>query len=404
MKKETRRLFGALLMILLSLFLVIACAPSEAIPTGEKVVRIGAIPCLTGGGGTADQPNFRAFQDYVKYFNEQKGIPGVTVELVWRDNQTNIAAFISAYRTLVDRGIPIMFSNYPTPLEGLKAQLEKDHVPFVTGGATGPLIAPPGWIFAVWGSQGEAATVLLDYFMENWNKERAPRLQLFVLDEAYGRRPAEEIAPWAEDKGFEVLPLEVCPHVVIDATTQLVRIKERQADLVYIQTIISGGGPIMRDVERLGLQNEMQFAGTEWICGDRLIGFSPHGTEGFLSPKALPWFDNTEIPGVRTLVEKEREYHGEVLRVPELLSGWVYGAIVCEAARKAVEDVGVENVDGIAMKNALESMQDFDVDGIVKITFGPGDRRGNTSLAVYRIENGKIVRITDYREAHILVS
>ncbi len=401
---KQRAVWIAVLAVALTALLVVtACGPSTTPPTGQKVVEIGAIPCLTGGGGTADQPSFQATQDYVRYFNEEKGIAGVTVKLVWRDNQTSIPAFISAYREFVDSGIPLMFSNYPTPLEGLTEQLAKDQVPFVTGGATGPLIVPPGWIFAAWPTQGEAATVLLDYFMQSWTEERPPKLQLLVLDETYGRSPAAEVTPYAESIGYVVLPLEVAPHVVIDATPQLIRIRERQADLVYIQTIISGGGPIMRDVERLGLQNEMQFSGNEWIFGDRLMEFSPAGTEGFLSPRALPWFDDTDIPGVKTMVDKMMEYHGEVNRVPEVIAGWVYGAILCEAASRAVAEVGVENVDGPAMKRALESMQDFDVEGMVKFTFGPEDRRGDTSCAVYQIQGGKIVRVSDYRDVHILV-
>ncbi len=395
----------AVLAVALSALLVVtACAPSEGpLPVEKNVVEIGAIPCLTGGGGTADQPSFRATQDYVRYFNGEEVIPGVTVELAWRDNQTNIAAFISAYRGFVDSGIPLMFSNYPTPLEGLTDQLAKDQVAFVTGGATGPLIVPPGWVFAAWATQGEAATVLLDYFMEGWTEDRPPKLQFFVLDETYGRSPAAEATAYAESIGYEVLPLEVAPHVVIDATPQLFRIRDREADLVYIQHIISGGGPIMRDVERLGLQNEMQFSGNEWIFGDRLMEFSPAGTEGFLSPRALPWFDDTDIPGVQTMVDKMMEYHGEVNRVPEALAGWAYAAILCEAARSAVEEVGVENVDGPAMKRALEGFQDFDVEGMVKFTFGSEDRRGCTSLAVYEMQGGKIVRVTDYQDVHILV-
>ena len=159
----------------------------------------------------------------------------------------------------------------------------------------------------------------------------------------------------------------------------------------------------MMDVERMGLQDEMQFAGTEWVCGDRLMEFSPAGTEGFLSPRALPWWDDTDIPGVRMAVDKITEYHGGVTRVPEAIAGWTYAAILCEAARIAVAEVGVENADGPAMKRALESFQDFDVDGMVKFTFGPEDRRGCTSYAVYEIQGGKLVRLTDYQDAPILV-
>ena len=131
--------------------------------------------------------------------------------------------------------------------------------------------------------------------------------------------------------------------------------------------------------------------------------FAPVGTEGFISPRSMPWFDDTDVPGVKTMEDKMMEYHGEVIRVPENLSGWAYGAIVCEAVRIAVAEVGLENADGPAMKRALESMQDFDVDGIAKFTFGPEDRRGDIALAVNQIQDGKIVRVSDYMDANILV-
>ncbi len=48
-------------------------------------------------------------------------------------------------------------------------------------------------------------------------------------------------------------------------------------------------------------------------------------------------------------------------------------------------------------------MKDFDVDGIAKITFGLEDRRGIRSYAVHQVQGGKIVRVSDWREAPILV-
>jgi ABC-type branched-subunit amino acid transport system substrate-binding protein len=391
-----------LAIVLTTVLLVTACAPASTAP-GEKVVEIGDLAQLTGGGGSADQPSFMAIQDYVRYFNEEKGIPGVTIELVWRDSATNVGTFISGYRMLADLGVPVIYSSSSNGLEASKSQLEKDQIPFVTGGATGPLVYPPGWVYCAWATQGEATTAVLDYFMENWKEERPPRLQFFVADGSFGRGPAEEATKYAESIGFEVLPLELCGYVVIDATTQLLRIREREADLVYIQNIVTAAGPIMRDAERLGLQDKMQFAGTEWVVGESLIEMAPVSIEGFLAPRSVPWFDETEIPGIKTMIDRQLKYHGKVEERPEYMGGWVYGAIVCEAVKRALEEAGYENLDGPAVKRALEGMKDFDVDGMVKITFGPEDRRGSRNFAVYQVQGGKIVRVTDWREVPILV-
>jgi hypothetical protein len=46
---------------------------------------------------------------------------------------------------------------------------------------------------------------------------------------------------------------------------------------------------------------------------------------------------------------------------------------------------------------------DFDLDGMVRITFGPEDRRGITKVAVYQVQGGNPVRMSDWKEAPIFV-
>ena len=72
--------------------------------------------------------------------------------------------------------------------------------------------------------------------------------------------------------------------------------------------------------------------------------------------------------------------------------------------KRALEDVGNQNLDGPAVKRALESMKDFDVNGMSKATFGPKDRRGVQEYALYQVRNEKIVRLSDRRQTPVLTS
>src|SRR4030042_871270 len=172
----------------------------------------------------------------------------------------------------------------------------------------------------------------------------------------------------------------------------MLRVRENQADLFYIihMNPTAAAGPIMRDAERLGMAGTMQFAGNEWTVGDGLIAMAPVAVEGYCSARNLPWFDDTGIPALDTLKKAVTKYEGEVLRQGTVLAGWAYGAILCEAARLAVAEVGVDNVDGPAMKRALGSM-DLDVDGMVRFNFGPEGRRGETRAYIYQDRGGKWV-------------
>jgi len=55
------------------------------------------------------------------------------------------------------------------------------------------------------------------------------------------------------------------------------------------------------------------------------------------------------------------------------------------------------------VKSVFEDMKDRDIAEMVKITYGPEDRRGVQRFAPYQVQGGKIVRVGDFVEAPILV-
>ena len=401
MVHEKRGGFLILVIALAVVLLVTACGPTPTTPTEEKAVQVGVLFPLTGGGGPATQPAFQGLVDYVTYFNEEKPIPGHPIELRWRDTMTQRAPAISGYAWFVDRHLPLIWFASPQDLSAVSNRLERDQVPIPMIACESPeMIEPPGWVFSTWSPWSESISVLLDYFMENWKEERPPKLTFFVIDVGFGWEPSKDAAEYAETVGFEVLPFEVGSHVIVDATTQLLRIQESGADLVYIQHIFTGIAPILRDAHRLELTGEMQFA--TWMFAESVRDMAPMGSEGLMFQSNVPWFDETDIPGVITFLDQELEFHGEVVEDGAIMQGWVYGALTCEAVKLALEEVGYENLDGPAMRSALESM-DFDLDGIARITFGPEDRRGVTKVAIYQVQDSNPVRMTDWKEAPSLV-
>ena len=389
--------------ILTALLLISACGPSPTEPTGKKIVEIGDITPITGPVSSSEQGSLMALQDYVRYFNEEIGIPDVTIELTWVDNANELSRFISSYRRFIARGIPVLHSNYTPGLEALKSDFEKDQIPVVPGVTMGLLVYPPGWIYCSFPTFGEASTSVIDYFMENWKEDRPPRLAYIGIESPFGREPAAEGTKYAESIGMEVLPLEIVPYVVIDSTSQLLRLKERGADLVYLQLLQPGMGPILKDADRLGILDDMQFSGNEFGLGDKLIQMAGPASEGFLAPRSTPWFDELEVPGIELINDVQMKYHGKLFQEPTYMGGWCVAAIICEAIKIAIEEVGYENIDGLAIKEAMDTMKDFNINDLVTISYSEEQRRGSRMAATYEIRDGKIVRVSDWREAPILV-
>jgi hypothetical protein len=87
---------------------------------------------------------------------------------------------------------------------------------------------------------------------------------------------------------------------------------------------------------------------------------------------------------------------------PEYTIRWLFEYVDCEYMKRALKDVGHHNLDGPALKGALESIKDFDVNRMAKVAFGPEDRTGVQEYALYQMHNEKIIGLSDWQQAPIL--
>jgi branched-chain amino acid transport system substrate-binding protein len=392
---------GVAVLAALAVVLVLtACAPATDIE--ERAVEFTSILPITGAAGAEVQVTHLGCSDYVSYFNEEEAIPGVRIKYTWSDTGRQLFLFLSQYEKACDRGVPVMFTLEADGLRVLNDRFAKDEiVALADGGGFEDVMYSPGWRYCQGPSTAEQFALVADHLMENWNEPRPPRLAFVVVDIEWGREVLVEGTKYAQSLGFEILPTEIVGVVILDATTQLVRLREEKADIVYLQALPSSGtGPILRDAERLGLLSEMQFIGTETGMGDKLIGMTGTASEGFLMAMITPWFEETEVPGVRLMLDSQMKYRGKVEREIGYRNGFVVAAVACEAIKQAVDNVGYENVDGAAIKEALDNMEDFDVHGLASITYKdrPFDHRGITQAAVHQVQDGKIVRLSDWQE------
>ena len=400
---EMKRFWVGLVLVLLVAILVAACAPASTTTVKKKTVEIVDIAPLTGPIAHSEQIVLQAAQDYIRYFNEEEVIPEVTVELTWIDTGRQLSNAISAYRRSIERGVFLILTDSTAPISTFTPWCEKDEVVLFALYPGKIAVYPPGWAYCPVSTFGEASASVIDYLMANWEEERPPRLAFMGPDQEFGIEPAEQGTRYAKGIGIEVLPMEFIPFVTLDATPQLLRLTERGVDFVYINGLVVAVGPILRDAERLGLLNDVRFGGCEYSGGDALINMAGSASEEYLFPRAFPWYDDTEVPGIELILNNQIKYHDEVIREPEYTGAWVITAIACEAIRRAMEDVGYENLNGRAVKAALDNMKDFDVYGLGMVAYGPEDRRGCSKAAAYQIKDGKIIRASEWGETPVLV-
>jgi branched-chain amino acid transport system substrate-binding protein len=386
-----------LAVALAALLLITACAPAP-LDEGKQVVGIGFIMGLTGAAAAPEQAAFRVALNYFRYFDEEIGIPGVTIEPVWADTGLDVPRAISAYQRFVDAGVVLLWTVNTNESEAIKARCEKDEVPVITMAVTEALIYPPGWIYAIHPTESERFAIVCDWIMENWREERPPRLAFMGLDAPYGRACEVTGAKYAESIGIEMAPMEIVPYMPLDTSPQLLRLHERGVDYVYITAIWSTVMPIMKDAERLGLIGKIRFGGYENTQTEALLRSLGPSVEGHFAPRGAPWYK-----GVPLLIDMQMRYRGTVDLQGDEAGTLVFGAVTVEAIKRAIEEVGYENLDGRAIKEALDSIKDFDAHGIRKITYTPEDHRGSAAIRMYQVQGGEVVPVTDWREAPMLM-
>ena len=108
---------------LVVLLILIGCGTKPKLPVEGKVVEFGNFTPLTGAVSFSEQMGLKGIEDYVRYFNEEIGIPGVTIKHSWIDIGLSVSMALSAYSRFVERDIPVLYTSYSTALEPLKPKL-----------------------------------------------------------------------------------------------------------------------------------------------------------------------------------------------------------------------------------------------------------------------------------------
>jgi len=401
--KRKRPGIAILTITLIALLLITACAPRSPLEE-EKVVKMGYMACLTGPAAAVMQPGWRNIVDYLTYF-EEVGVPGlalppgVTIELLWGDTGMEGPRAISVYERIHG---DVVFFHVPDPVSAhaSKSRLERDGMAAICLGVDEVLMYPPGSIFSIFPTESERFAAACDWIMENWNEQRPPRVGMMGTDTPAGRAAEVMGTAYAKSIGIEMLPFEVVPYLPLDVSPQLLRLDEGGADFIYLQMLWGTAIPIMKDAVRLGLTDRIRFGGgVEDTQSVELIEALGPAVEGYFHARAFPWYEETPI-----LYDILREYDGRLDTSGGAPSMLACASVPIEAIRIAIEEVGYENLDGHAVREAFYSIKDFDPHHIGRpVTYTREDNRGAPVLRIYEVQGGDVVPVTDWRDAHMLV-
>ncbi len=365
------------------------------------VVKIGALWDITGGSGDTGTPYSEGQTAYFKYLQSNGGIEGVHIDHSGEDYGYEISDAQRTYQSFRDRDNAVGILGWGTgDTEAMREQVAADEIPYISASYSEALNDPEAnpYNFFIAASYSDQGRMVLDWIKEN-HEGGEPTFALIYGDNGFGRSPIEDIKAYSKEIGVEHVGDFIIELDATEAQSQMLNMQKAAPDYVIVQETWGATAVALREAQTLGI--ETQFIGLNQAVGEGLIEQAGADvTEGFIGTltHALPYED---VPGM----DEYKEYlEGEGKSIEDInmqhVAGWVSGKVMAEAVKIAAENTDGEEITGAELKEALESMDNFDLGGLAApVGFDAEDHAGTDEARLGKVTDGKWEAFTDYISA-----
>ncbi len=389
-----------LVFTLLIASMVLAACGGGAAEDPNAPIKVGAIFDLTGPTGDVGTPYGEGIKGYVEWLNANGGVEGRQIELISADYAYKVDLAEQLYTQYISEGA-VAFMGWGTgDTEALRSRIAEDKIPFMSASYSAALtnLEEAPYNFLIGTTYSDQAIIGIRWAMEDWaakGNDGMPKVALIHHDSPFGQSPVADAQAFAEANGIEFMSLPM-PKGVTDYTAELAQMDTFGADYVVVHTVSSPAAVLLKDARNQGF--DAQFIMLNWCADEILIELAGEAAEGVVG--TLPFAPPTSpVPGHEDAAAFLAS-QGTTLEEASLhyTQGWWTMAVMTEGIRRVIQE-GKE-VNGENIRAALETIQNFDTGGVTApISFSPQSHKGNASLKLYQVQNGKWVAISDFISA-----
>jgi branched-chain amino acid transport system substrate-binding protein len=365
-------------------------APVATDTTEDGPIRIGMVVPLTGPYSPLGLGDKAAAEQEVAAINAAGGINGREVELVVKDDKTDVTQSVTEFNQLAadDSFSIILSSSFVSASAASGSSAEQNQIPIL---ALGPVSAfadgSNEWAFTVPATPEVYAQALVDYFVA----EGIETLSIgFQGEDVYGQTGSDATIAAATAAGIEIVLTEAFDGGATDFTPLITHVKDAGAD----GFLVWGAGPapviITKQLEGQGIRTFM--TGAE--ASNLYIEPSGSAAEGIVLSSSIAVVGD-EIPAgplkdsIDAFVGPWKEANDGVYP-PQFAFD---GLAAIQLAKAAIEKAG--SSDRAAIRDALESLDVLT--SIGRFTYSATNHSGldSSAIAIAEIKDGTFIA-TDY--------
>jgi branched-chain amino acid transport system substrate-binding protein len=250
---KSKGVFWLILVIIIVVLILIFTNQSSA-PVGEgETVKIGVSVPLSGEAVTFGESALAGIKLAQKEINEKGGILGKSIELVVEDNSctTNGGANSVSKLVNVDKILAFIGPVCSTSASTGLPIIQSNKIPTVLSGSTAPDLASLGdYIFRNLPADSLQGTEAANFIYDQLGKRKAA---IIYVQNPVGIGLKDNFSKRFEDLGGEILFNEGITQETLDIKTQITKIKDTEADILYFAVYPNNAVAGLKQIKEMGL-------------------------------------------------------------------------------------------------------------------------------------------------------
>jgi branched-chain amino acid transport system substrate-binding protein len=368
-------------LIIIAAMLCIGSVPGA---WAEEPIKVGAVINLTGPASTWGQYHARGHRDYFRYVNEtKKGVAGRQIELTVVDHAYIVPEALRFVKKFCTQDKMDMIATWDAG-SGIQAKplVQKYKTPCINYSTYQGLLKPPlDYMYLPFGSYVLDSYAVLEYIRTIHKGKEVPKVGLLTYNNTYGKSIHDPSKEYAAKHKVNIVGIEEFPTKTIDLTTELLRLKERGAEYIFLQILPAHIIIALKSADRINY--DVPFFGT-WTATDP--DFFRLGT-GLIRNRLFMQFsgglpvDNT--PGVKLMMEV-----GKYSRIKAFDTSYWEGVVVAMIMERAFQrsQENFKTIDRKSINKAMESFKDEDFGGLVpKTSYTKNNHEGSFVARIVQI-------------------
>ena len=392
---DSRKVWTGLLVLLLALLLAVPCFAQRGVT--QDAVKLGLIMVKTGPVAALGLPYGNAMVDYMQYLNDQGGVAGRKIEVIWEDDQFEAPKSVAALKKLITRDnvlTVITTGGSNQTIANLQA-INEYKVPNIPNALMKEFYDPfQPYVFAVGATYEAQMECIVDYIF-NELKETKPRVGMAYAKKEYGIGSLEAVKKRLKAYGSELVCELALPTGAVDSSSQVLTLQENKVDYVITCDVMPPIITFLKTAERYNYKPKNIF-GFNWSTDDALVKACGEAARNYIGVNFVgAWAD--ESPGIKLTREIAQKYNRTEISMTSLyINGMGVSMLFGEAFKRAGKDLTPDS-----LKAALETLKDYSTGGVVPpITYTPKSHAPGEMVKFFKadVEKKCLIAMTDWKK------